>query len=113
MIDSFSFGKISVSGQKYTNDLIIFPNKIFDNWWREQGHQLDKTDLDRVIEEKPETLVIGSGVNGKMNVPKETIDYLDKHEIKPIIEKTPAACKTYNKLVEEGKDAAAALHLTC
>lgn len=113
MIDSYSFGEIIVNGEKYNNDLIIFPDYVKANWWRQEGHSLHPDDLDDVIKAKPEILVIGNGANSVMKVPSETKEYIKSLGIKLIIKKTGKACKTYNKLIEKGKNAVAALHLTC
>ena len=60
-----------VDGQTYTSDLIIFPEKIKDSWWRKSGHRLCLEDLEDVFQEKPEVLVIGTGFYGLMKTEEE------------------------------------------
>lgn len=113
MIDSYQFGEIVVDGKKYHNDLIILPDKIIDNWWREKGHLLQIEDLKPVIDYQPDILVIGTGANGLMKVDQGTDSLLQENNIKPIIEPTGSAWKTYNQLAKKDKSVAAAFHLTC
>lgn len=113
VIDSYQFGQITINNKKYTNDLIILPNKIIDHWWRNKGHELQPKDLGKVVDSKVKTLIIGRGANGVMEVPQKTIDYLKENDIEPIIKKTTQAWQEYNQLAEQKNSVAAALHLTC
>jgi len=60
MIDSYGFGHITINGKRYTNDVIVFSDRVKDNWWRKEGHQLQMEDIEAVVNEKPEVLVVGS-----------------------------------------------------
>ena len=33
MIDEYSFGNITIDNQKFTKDIIIYPDKIYSNGW--------------------------------------------------------------------------------
>ena len=112
MIDSYSFGQIVIGGKRYTNDVIIFPNRVKDNWWRKMGHRLSIEDLNEVIQEKPEILVVGTGYFGSMKVLTDVEEYLKGKEIKLITQPTKDACNTFN-LLKSNKKVVAALHLTC
>ena len=113
MISSYIFGQIVVDGKRYTNDIIIFPNRIKDNWWRKIGHRIDIEDLKEVIQEKPEVLVVGTGYFGFVKVPLEVKEHVKGKGIELIIQSTKDACKTFNNLLKSGKKVVAALHLTC
>ena len=110
-IDFYSFGKISIAKKEYNSDLIIFPDKILDNWWREKGHLLQENDLKEVIEFEPDKLIIGTGKNGRMKVPSSLINKLNKQNITTEVYKTDKAVKKYNK--RAGDNIVCALHLTC
>jgi hypothetical protein len=112
MIDSYSFGKIVVDGQIYTSDIILYPNKIDDKWWRKSGHLLQKEDLKDIIQSNPEILIVGTGAYGLMKVPIETKNFIESKRITLIAEKTGEAYKTYNKIKNQ-KKIIAAFHLTC
>lgn len=112
MIESYSFGRIVINGREYTSDVIVFPSRVKDDWWRQEGHRLSVEDLELVVKEKPEVVVVGTGYMGLMKVLPETRKHLESNEIGLIAEKTRKACETYNKLAES-KKVIAALHLTC
>lgn len=112
MIDSYDFGRIIIAGKRYSSDLIVFPDKVRDGWWRKEGHRLHVEDLKDVLEAKPEVLVVGTGYSGLMTVPPETRKYVESEGIKLIAQRTAEACKTFNRLVKSRK-VVAAFHLTC
>jgi len=112
MIDNYQFGKITINGRLYQKDLIIFPDQILSNWRREQGHLLHIYDLKIVISKQPKTIIIGTGMFGRMRVPQQTRIYLESAGIEVIVHKTNLACQVFNQRKAEGH-IIAALHLTC
>ncbi len=111
-IEHYSFGNITIDGQTYTSDVIIFPDRVYSSWWRKEGHLLQVTDLKDVIKAKPEVLIVGTGAYGVMKVPEQTIEHLKSNGIEAYIENTKNAVELYNKIASK-KSAIAALHLTC
>jgi hypothetical protein len=112
MIDSYSFGKIVIDGKMFTSDVIIYPDKINDKWWRKSGHLLQKEDLTDIINFNPEVLIVGTGDDGLMKIPNDTKRFLESKGIELIFKETSKACDIYNKLNDKGR-IVAALHLTC
>jgi hypothetical protein len=39
-IESYRFGEIVIDGRRYSNDVIIYPDRVDGKWWREEGHSL-------------------------------------------------------------------------
>ncbi len=113
MIESYEFGRIAVSGERYTSDVIIFPDRVRADWWRRKGHELSLEDIGEVLSPAPEVVVIGTGAYGRLEVLPEVEEALGALGAKTIIERTAAACDTFNTLLREGRRAVAALHLTC
>jgi hypothetical protein len=111
-INSYSFGQILIDGESYTEDVIVFPDRVRSNWWRKSGHQVCVEDLNEVLEEKPKTLIIGTGAYGAVEVLPETEAHLRAEGIRLIAERTAEAVRTFNKLVKT-EMVAAGLHLTC
>ena len=109
-INSYSFGNIKVNGQNISSDLIIFKDKIINDWWRKEGHRLHKEDLKEVIIYDPDVLIIGTGKQGIMTVPQSLINFLEDKNITVKVNKTDKAVQLFNKA--RGKKVAA-LHLTC
>lgn len=113
VIDSYDFGQIVIDGQRYTSDVIVFPDRVRERWWRREGHRLHVEDIEEVIQEqKPEVLVVGTGYSGLMKVLPETEDYLKSKGVELIVQSTREAYKTFNRLIRTRR-VVAALHLTC
>jgi len=112
MIESYTFGRMEIKGQAYTSDLILFPDKINDSWWRETGHKLSLQDIEDVFRENPEILVIGTGFYGIMEVGEDVKEAAQSKGITLIIEKTENAVQRYNEISSE-KKTIGAFHLTC
>lgn len=112
MIEDYSFGRIVIDGQTYTDDVIIYPERVDDTWWREEGHRLKVADIEEVIEAAPEVLVVGTGAHGRVSIEPEVKQRLEEEGIELLSAPTEEACETYNDLCGE-KKAVAALHLTC
>ena len=112
MIESYEFGRIVIRGKRYATDVIICPDHVEDNWWREEGHSLSPVDLWAVVQAKPEVLVVGTGRSGLMRVLPETEEYLREQGIRLIAERTTEAVRIYNQLCQS-TSVVAALHLTC
>lgn len=112
-IDQYRFGHIDIAGHGYDADVIIFPDRVQASWWRRQGHRLAPEDLRTVLAERPEVLVVGTGYDGRMQVPGETVDVLRGAGIDVRVAKTGAAVGQFNRLQRECARVVAALHLTC
>jgi len=112
MIDLYEFGIIVINGRRYSSDVIIYPDRVKNDWWRKEGHRLYIDDLEDVVDENPDVIVVGKGNPGLMRVLPETEEYIKSKGIKLIIQSTEQACKTYNHLSSSQK-VIALLHLTC
>ena len=111
-VESYRFGHMVVDGEEYTNDLILLPDRVIANWWRDQGHRLSPSDLQDVFNAQPQVLVVGTGANGVMTVPQETRQAIREAGIELEIVNTGEAWKRYNEL-QGAREAAGAFHLTC
>jgi hypothetical protein len=112
LIDDYTFGRIVVDGRSYSRDLIIYPDRVAAGWQREAGHALRPGDLADVMDARPEVLIIGKGMFGRMNVPDELLAALRGAGMKVITGPTGRACRTYNRL-REAHRVIAALHISC
>jgi hypothetical protein len=113
LIEEYEFGKIVINGETYHTDVLIFPDRVRDQWWRQRGHELAIEDMKCILAAEPEVLIIGTGYTGGLRIPEKTKRYLDKCQIQVIAKKTEAACSLYNSMVDAGQNVVAALHLTC
>ena len=104
-IDSYAFGSMVVDGKAYTADLVLLPEGVRDNWWREKGHSLGVGDLQDVFAAEPEVLVVGTGAYGEAGASVVITG--------DVVEKTGDAVERYNGLLAEGRRVVGAFHLTC
>ena len=121
-IQSYRFGCIVIDGVTFTKDLIILPDRVIENWWRQEGHALHPGDLAEIVdlsapavassEIQPQVLIVGQGAYGRMRVTPETQHALQAAGTLLIAQPTEEACQTYNRL-RERQTVVAALHLTC
>jgi hypothetical protein len=111
-IESYRFGKIVIDGRSYLHDVIIYPDRVDGNWWREEGHSVALSDLGEVLESQPSLLVIGQGNPGRMEMPDDTRRKIEERGIELIAQPTRDAVATYNRLCQVRR-VVAALHLTC
>ena len=111
-IDDYTFGRMVIDGRAYTRDLIIYPDRVDDNWWRAESHLLQMSDLQGVLDAEPEAVIIGSGSPGMMSVPRELREELSAAGIEVHVRPTGAAAELYNQCSGRTR-AVGAFHLTC
>ena len=112
MVESYSFGRMKISGNTYTSDLILYPDRIDSSWWRKTGHILCLEDIQEILEEQFEVLIVGTGFMGLMKVDEEVVRYAKSKGFDLIVEKTKQAASIFNTKSPEFKTIAA-FHLTC
>ena len=111
-IDSYHFGEIVIDGKKYSSDMIIFPDRVRDNWWRKTSHELCLEDIAEALSSNPELLIVGTGAFGLVKVLPEVEQAAQAQDIKLVGAPTSEACEIYNQL-SRSQQVVAALHLTC
>jgi hypothetical protein len=110
-IDHYQFGRIVIDGRQETRDLIILPDRVVRNWWRQDGHALVVDDLGEVLDELPTHLVVGTGAAGRMRLDPDTIHRLQDRGVTVEALPTSQAVRRFAEL--DPANTAAALHLTC
>lgn len=111
MIEEYEFGRIVIDGKEYKNDVLIVEGRVYPEWWREQGHFLQKKDLGPILEAEIHTLIIGTGHDGVMRVGEDVRAYCKENGIELIELKSGEAVKKINEIMKKG--VAAGIHLTC
>jgi len=113
LVEEYEFGRIKISGKNYTSDVIVSGDAVEDGWWRKEGHEVNPEDIAPILKFNPEVVVFGTGYYDRVKVKDEVIKELEKRGIRVLILKTQDAVAAYGKLVDEGKKAVLAAHLTC
>lgn len=111
-IEAYSFGSIVIDGRTYRSDVIIYPDRIDEGWWRAEGHLLQLSDIQDILDAEPEALVVGTGFSARMQVAPEVERELEGRGIELIAVPTGDAWNTFNE-VQASRRTVAALHLTC
>ena len=101
-VDSYGPGFFRIAGQLHEGGLLLLPDRVA-SW---AGFD----DLETILAEKAgfDILLVGTGADMQM-LPPETRKSLEEagFGVEPM--PTPAACRTYNVLLSEGRRIAAAL----
>jgi hypothetical protein len=113
IISHYQFGKMVINNHTYTNDLIIYGQNVFGDWFREKGHQLTIDDLSQLPLDSISDIIVGTGYYGFLKVHTSVIDYCDRHNItlKPL--KTAQAVDMFNDWYNKKTHLAGAFHLSC
>jgi uncharacterized protein len=101
-------GMLKIGDQSVTENVILFRDEIRRGWRAADIQNLQETDLLDLIAEKPEILVFGCGWRSLLP-PRDLVFALARKGIGFEMMDTPAACRTFNILISEGRDAAAVL----
>ena len=108
VIRAWDDGAVRVGEEWLTGHLILTPEAIIKDWQVTCPEDLRLSDLEPIIALAPEIIIIGTGMQ---------LTFLNIGLTKTLAEKkigleimdTPAACRTYNVLVHEGRRVAVAL----
>ncbi|MBS3806253.1 MAG: hypothetical protein KGY60_02010 [Bacteroidales bacterium] len=122
-IEEFSWGRYVIKGETHEKtdgskkgkgkDICLIGNRV-KKWKERKGHTLEPHMVSRVFDKDIDTLVIGIGVEGRIECPEEVKKESRKNGISELILlKTPDACKKYNELYHQGRHVALLAHGTC
>jgi hypothetical protein len=113
MIEKNTFGSIQIDGKTYTTDVLIYPDgRVKDAWWRQHGHRLALEDLEDLLTTKPDIIVIGAGVYGRMQPEPGLKKALQQRGVELVMDPTGEAVVRFNTLHTRHRTAAG-FHLTC
>jgi len=103
-------GYVAVNGTRYTSSLVVSGRRIVADWPAPSIADLQADHLAAILELKPEVLLLGTGA--RFTFPSQALlAPVYKAGIGVEVMDTPAACRTYNILLADGRDVVAALIL--
>ncbi|NQT97467.1 MAG: hypothetical protein HQ562_06970 [Candidatus Marinimicrobia bacterium] len=122
-IEEFSRGIFIINGKEHSKspgmklgagkDIRLIGSAV-SAWKERKGHQLTTEMITGVFGKNIDILIIGIGVNGALECPLSVQEYIRSKGIQKIIlERTPDACRTYNKMNRAGLRIALLAHGTC
>ena len=101
-------GFVLINQNRIDNHLIVMPNQLISPWMATTIAALTIADFAALIELRPELVVFGAG-NTFQFPDRRIMAAFSAARIGFETMDTPAACRTYNVLMGEGRDVAAAL----
>ena len=114
MIQSTTFGTMTIDGRTFHSDLIIFPDgRVQDNWWRRRGHVLAVDDILTLADTSPDVIVAGTGTSGRMRPDPGLQPFLNERGIELIAEVNFRAVEIFNQKIAAGMKTGGCFHLTC
>ena len=107
-IRAYGPGTLTINDTVYQRSVVIMPERIIEDWQPQSFDQLTAEHVLALIKLDPEILLLGTGATLRF-LPAELTGRLAEQGIGIEIMDTAAACRTYNILVSEGRQVAAAL----
>lgn len=109
-LTGYGSGYLSVNGNRYETALLVTPDALPQPWPVTLATGLSAEAVARILSTAPEIIIIGTGPEQVFPPPAQ---------LRPLIEarvgleimNTPAACRTYNVLMGEGRRVTAAICL--
>ena len=111
LINSVRFGEIKIKGKTYYSDVVVDWEGNIE--LRKKSHVFDINEFTRLLERKPELIVIGTGFSECVKIPEEVIEISKEKGVKLFPEQTEKAMDVFNAFVSEKRKAIAVIHTTC
>ena len=111
VVRGYSPGALRIGEQEYSRSVIVSATTLITDWRPQRMDELTAADLEPVLALQPEVLLLGSGAR-QVFPPHELLARLYAARVGFEVMDTGAACRTYNVLVGEGREVAAALLIT-
>ena len=103
-------GYVTVNGERFEHPLVVTPEKVLADWPARDFAALEESHFARLLELKPEVLLLGTGPRLCFPHPRLYRQLTDARISVECMD-TPAACRTYNILVAEDRRVIAAILL--
>jgi uncharacterized protein len=110
-IISYSSDSFKLKDTLIETNIVISKDRLIENWSVDSYQNLATQHLDQIILWQPELIIIGSGKIPSFPNP-ELIAYAASKNTGLEIMDTGAACRSYNLLLDEGRDVVACLFLS-
>ncbi len=110
MFTGYGEGYVEVNRVRFQESLVVTGERIVKDWPIGSVDELQADHLAAIIELKPAIVLLGTGARFQFPDPARLAP-LYKAGIGVEVMDTPAACRTYNILLGEGRDVLAALIL--
>ncbi|MEN8166398.1 MAG: Mth938-like domain-containing protein [Pseudomonadota bacterium] len=110
VIQGYAEGQVTINGVIYQHSLILTPGRVIEDWQPDDFSELGVADFTLLAELQPEIVILGTGAVHRFPHPSLS-QPLMQQRIGLETMQTAAACRTYNILMGEGRNVAAALFM--
>ena len=110
LITGYGADFIEINRQRYAQNVLVLAESVFEGWHAGKFEDLAEASFNQILELKPEVVLLGTGEIHRFLHPK-IVRNLTENGIPLECMTTAAACRTYNILMSEGRNVAAALIL--
>ncbi|MFP4510693.1 MAG: MTH938/NDUFAF3 family protein [Spirochaetaceae bacterium] len=110
-IDDLEFAKLVTNGAVYRAPCIVYRNSVNGRWWRTDGARFLPEDFTPVVEANPDVVVLGRGVMNMVQIPEDTVSYLESSGARVEVHDSKEAAERYNELFASGENVVGAFHL--
>jgi len=108
LVRSYGPGQLRIGERTHSTSLIVTAKAIIAPWRPATAQELTTADLEPLLGLAPEVVLLGTGA--RQQFPDvQVLRILHQQRIGVEVMDTSAACRTYNVLVTEGRNVAAAL----
>ncbi|MGV7977186.1 MAG: MTH938/NDUFAF3 family protein [Anaerolineaceae bacterium] len=117
-ITHFEWARFTINGAVHGPDKgvgkdIFLCKEGVSAWHERKGHKLKPGMLTRALKIRPEVLLIGTGVEGALEIGKKARNAASSAGVQMVAMRTPQACQEYNRLFHLGKKVVLLAHGTC
>jgi uncharacterized protein len=108
LFTGYGEGWVEVNRQRHGESLVVSGDRLNPSWPLRSVGEISGDHLAAILEMKPEVVLLGTGAKFEFPEPARLAP-LHKAGIGVEVMDTPAACRTYNILLGEGRNVVAAL----
>jgi uncharacterized protein len=108
IIQSYEPGKLIINNLTFHHSVIVTAQDLITDWQPQAIAELDKPAIERIMDLKPEMVLLGTGSQQHWPDPS-LLEAFAAQKIGVEVMSTRAACHTFMVLMSEGRNAAAAL----
>lgn len=107
-VTAYGPGFIEINAVRHTGHVLIAPKAPIAAWGVVRFDALAATDLEALLAHQPEVVLLGTGARQRLLHPRLGAALMNARVGLEVMS-TPAACRTYNILMAEGRHVLAAL----
>ncbi len=101
---------VEINGLMHKKSFVLSPMELVNDWQPQELSALTVEHFDAIYAMKPEVIILGTGTV-QIFPDREILKYLVQNRIGYEIMDTPAACRTFNIIMAEGRTVVAGMFI--